>query len=55
MPANRTLVGTAAMVAALVVCGLPASSAAEFKLVREPIAVYGREAGQPIYFVRRPV
>jgi hypothetical protein len=22
-----------------------------FKLVREPIAVYGREAGQPIYFV----
>jgi hypothetical protein len=61
----RTLLGAAAMTAALVVSAAPATSAEwarrdphvtttngeAFKFVRKPIAVYGREAGQPIYFI----
>jgi hypothetical protein len=71
--ATRTLVGTAAMLAAVVVSAVPASGARSarrerqlttssgdaIELFRRPIAVYGREAGQPIYFIyirlNRPV
>ena len=55
MPATRTVVGTAVLIAALAASGTLASSADAIELVRQPIAVYGREAGQPIYFVNRPV
>jgi hypothetical protein len=62
---TRTVIGIAVMIAVLAVCAASAGSAASprevrhmtatdgqvFRLVREPIAVYGREAGQPIYFV----
>jgi hypothetical protein len=62
--ATRTLVGTAAIFAAVVLSAAPASSrssrrerdltaagGAAFELGGKPIAVYGREAGQPVYFV----
>jgi hypothetical protein len=53
---RRTLPGVVAIVAALAAPAALASTAAaadarRVELVRQPIAVYGREAGQPIYFV----
>lgn len=63
MALRRTLPGIVAFVAALAAPAALASTAAptdarqsataarRVELVRQPIAVYGREAGQPIYFV----
>ena len=59
---SRTLPGIVAFVAALAASAASASTAATearqrataartVELVRQPIAIYGREAGKPIYFV----